>query len=84
MSEDVTIDPRAEARIRRRQTVRLVMIGILVIVAAALALDNLRDVTIGWVIGDADAPLVIVLAVAFLLGLAIGWLTGRQDRQESS
>jgi len=75
-----TVDPSLEARIRRRQTVRLMMIAALVVIAAALALDNLQDVTIGWVVSDTDAPLVVVLVVVFLLGLAIGWLSGRQDR----
>ena len=82
--EDVTIDPRVEAQIRRRQTIRLGVIAALIVVAAALVLDNLHDVTIGWVFGDTDAPLVIVLLVVLALGLAIGWLTGRSGRQPQS
>ncbi|MGB5759718.1 MAG: hypothetical protein WBM50_22575 [Acidimicrobiales bacterium] len=74
-------DEHFEAKIRRRQTIRIGVIAVLVLMAAALALDNLRSVTIGWVVGDAEAPLVVVLAVVLVLGLAIGWLTGRQDRQ---
>ena len=81
MTDDpATVDPSLEARIRRRQTVRLMMIAALVVIATALALDNLQDVTIGWVVSDTDAPLVVVLVVVFLLGLSIGWLSGRQDR----
>ena len=79
--ETATPEERLAARIRRRQTVRLGVIAALTLVAAALALDNLNDVTIGWVVGNTDAPLVIVLAVVFVLGLAIGWLAGRQDRK---
>ena len=78
--DPATVDPSLEARIRRRQTVRLMMIAALVVIATALALDNLQDVTIGWVVSDTDAPLVVVLVVVFLLGLSIGWLSGRQDR----
>jgi uncharacterized integral membrane protein len=77
--ETTSPDERFEARIRRRQTFRLLAIAALALVAAALALDNLQDVTIGWVVGDTDAPLVIVLVVAFVLGLALGWLAGRKD-----
>lgn len=83
-SDEITgPDERFEARIRRRQTFRLLAIVALALVAAALALDNLQDVTIGWVIGDTDAPLVIVLVVAFVLGLALGWLVGRKDGREA-
>lgn len=63
-----------EAAIRRRQTVRVATIAALVAIAAVLAIDNRQSVTINYLIGDAQAPLVVALIVAFVLGLLLGWL----------
>ena len=40
----------------------------------AFAFDNRDDVRIGWVVGDADAPLVLVLLATALVGALVGWL----------
>ncbi len=82
MAEQVT--PEQEAAIRRRQTVRLTSLAVIVVAAAALALDNRQDVTLGYVVGERTAPLIIALVVAFVLGGIAGRLTARRSRDSRS
>ena len=72
-----------EASIRRRQTFRLATIAVLVAAAAALAIDNRRSVTLGYVVGERRAPLVIALVAAFVLGALVSSLSTRRQRGRS-
>jgi uncharacterized integral membrane protein len=78
--DDVARDVRTESRRehaarmghRVRLYVSLIVLALLVLAIVLLALDNRDDARIGWVVGDADAPVVwIILASA-----AVGWLAG--------
>jgi len=69
-----------EAAIRRRQTFRLTTIAVIVAAAAALAIDNRQSVSLGYVVGDREAPLVIALLVAFVLGAVVSRLSTRRQR----
>lgn len=71
---------RREAAIRRRQTVRVVSIVAILAVVVALALDNRGSVRLGYVVGERDASLVVVLVVAFVLGAIAGLLARREPR----
>jgi uncharacterized integral membrane protein len=82
MSDQVT--PEQESAIRRRQTVRLTVIAVIVIAAVAVAIDNRQDVTLSYVFGDRQAPLIIALVVAFALGAIVGRLTARRTRDRES
>ncbi len=61
--------------------VGLVLAGVILL---ALLLDNRQSVTIGYVIGDVKAPLIVVLAVTAVLGAIVGrlleWRTNRSKR----
>lgn len=81
MPEELTA--AQEASIRRRQTFRLATIAVIVAAAAALAIDNRQSVTLGYVVGERRAPLVIALGVAFVLGAAVSWLSSRRQRGHS-
>ena len=54
--------------------IRLTLAGVLIIVLAALAIDNRKRVRVGWVFGEVHAPLFVVLLVAAIVGALIGWL----------
>ncbi len=69
-----------EASEGRRQVLHLVVLAVLVVLTLALVLDNRQEVTVGWVVGEADAPLALALVVTFVLGLAVGWLGVRRRR----
>ena len=52
--------------------VALVVVGVLVGLFAAV---NTRDVEVSWVFGDPlQTPLILVIGLALLAGLIIGWL----------
>ncbi len=73
---------RRDAQVRRRQTIRLVVLGVIGVLVTALAVDNAQSVTVSYLIGSATAPLVIALAMALVLGGAVGYLVNsrRQKR----
>ena len=53
---------------------RIIVAIVLIAVIAALAIDNRDDTRIGYVFGDVDAPLFVLLIVAAVIGAIIGWL----------
>ncbi len=72
------VDHQAEARIRRSQTARVLVVLIIAAVLTGLALDNMHDVVIGWVFGSTTAPMVIVIVVSIIGGMAIGALARKR------
>lgn len=69
-----------EATIRRRQTIRIGAIIVVMALAAALVLDNRDSVRLGYLVGEREAPLVIALVAAFVVGACVGWLASRGRR----
>jgi uncharacterized integral membrane protein len=55
-------------------TIRLVLAAVIVAVIVAVALDNSESVEVGYVIGEAEAPVWVVLVAAGFAGVVIGWL----------
>ena len=57
------------------------VIGALVAVFAVL---NLDEVEVNWIFGTAQTPLIVVIAVTFLLGALTGWIAaaGRRRAKE--
>ena len=53
---------------------RLILAGILGVALLGFAIDNRETVRVGWVFGEARAPMVVVLVVAAIVGALIGWL----------
>ena len=53
---------------------RIVVAVVLIVVIAAVAIDNRDDTRIGYVFGDVNAPLFVVLVAAAVVGAIIGWL----------
>ena len=66
-----------------RRTVAGLSIGALVAVFAVL---NLDEVEVNWIVGTVSTPLIVVIGVTFLLGMAMGWIAhaarGRRRRRE--
>ncbi len=53
---------------------RLVIAAVIVAAIVAVAIDNREEVDVGYVVGDASAPIWVVLVVAGIAGVVIGWL----------
>lgn len=62
-------------------TPQRVAVVVLIVLMVAFVLDNTDDVRIGYVVGDSDIPLIIVLVAVFVAGIAVGWLSGRRGRR---
>ena len=83
MDDRDDIDRHAGAVHRRdaAQIIRLVLVLAIVAVLVAFALDNREDVRIGYVVGDTEAPVWIVLVAAAICGVVIDWLLRHRPRQ---
>ena len=66
------------------RTLRGVLAGLIIAALVALAIDNRREVRVGWVFGDGDAQLWLVLVLAVLAGALIGWLISHRPHLRSS
>ncbi len=54
----------------RRDRARLVASAIIGAVVAAFALLNLDNVRVHWIVATGQTPLILVIVLAFLLGMA--------------
>ncbi len=83
----MTTDPstRPTAAVDKRERARriaAVVVGALIIAFAAL---NLDEVKVNWILSTWQTPLILVIAVSFVLGLAAGYLVrGRHARGKSA
>ena len=67
-------DDRSSTTVDLGRMVRLVLVAAIVAVLVLVAVDNREDVRLGYVVGDTEAPIWIVLALAAVGGVLIGWL----------
>jgi len=73
------------AAVHRRDVgriVRLVLVLAIVLALVLVAMDNRDDVRLGYVFGDASAPVWIVLVASAIAGVFIGWLLRHRPRRE--
>ena len=56
------------------RTIRIVIAALIVAVLIAGAFDNSESVEVGYVIGETEAPVWVVLVAAGIAGVVIGWL----------
>jgi len=54
--------------------IRAIVVVALLVGLVLVALDNRDAVRVGYVFGDASAPIWIVLVLSAVAGVAIGWL----------
>ena len=70
----------APGRGKRDQT-KLIAGGVAGLLALLLAAVNFDDVKVNWIVGSAQTPLIIVIAVSFVLGAGVGALAARRSRK---
>src|SRR5688500_12967969 len=72
-------DPDGTATARSsRDRARLIAVAILAAFAALFALFNLDQVKVNLILGSAKLPLIIVIVLCLLIGVAIGAVLGRR------
>jgi uncharacterized integral membrane protein len=59
---------------------RLIAAAVLGGIVALFALLNTDEVDVNWVLGTASTPLIVVIALSFLVGAGFGVVAGRRRR----
>jgi uncharacterized integral membrane protein len=67
-----------EAERTRRQQARMIAGLTLAGLGVVFAVLNLDEVSVNWIIGTWDTPLIIVIAISVLVGAALGYLAARR------
>jgi uncharacterized integral membrane protein len=68
---------RSPAGRDRSRDVRLVVVGVCAVLLIWFAVANLRDASVRFWIFDSRAPMIVVIVVAFLLGVVLTLLVTR-------
>jgi uncharacterized integral membrane protein len=75
--------PAAGARPRRsrRETIRLVAVGTLAVLATLFAVFNLDQVKVNLLFTTQELPLIVVIVVCLLVGAIFGAVLDRRSRR---
>ncbi len=74
------------AAVHRRdaaKVIRWLIVAAIVVAIVVVARDNRRDTRVGYAFGDTEAPIWVVILVAGLAGMVIGWLIPHRPRHHS-
>ena len=75
MDDDVREHAREVHRHDAWVITRWIVAAAIIVAFVVVALDNRDDVRVGYVVGDVEAPIWLVLLIAVAVGLVLGWLT---------
>jgi uncharacterized integral membrane protein len=64
----------------RGGAVRWIIAALIVAAIVVVAVDNREEVSVGYVFGDASAPLWVILVAAGIAGIVVGWLVKHRPR----
>ena len=80
MGDDVAEHTGAVHRHDFALLIRWLFIAAIVVALVVVAMDNRKDVRVGYAVGDAKAPIWIVMIAAAVAGIVIGWLVRHRPR----
>jgi uncharacterized integral membrane protein len=83
MSDEVGEHASAVHRRDAALLIRWILIAAIVVAIVVVAMDNRDDVRVGYALGDAEAPIWIVMIAAAVAGIVIGWLVRHRPRRAS-
>jgi uncharacterized integral membrane protein len=64
----------------RRISAKTIALGVLAAVLVLFALLNTDEVSVDWILGSWQTPLIVVILLSGVIGFAMGWLVrGRRD-----
>jgi uncharacterized integral membrane protein len=81
MSDDVIENAGAVHRHDAAQVLRWLFIAAIVAALIVVGMDNRDNVRVGYGVGDAEAPIWIVVIAAAVGGMIIGWLVRHRPRR---
>ena len=75
---------RGEDRPAQRDQRRVIAVVSVLIVALVFALANFDKVKVHWIVTTSSTPLIVVIVLSFLLGVAADRIAVRRARKRSS
>jgi uncharacterized integral membrane protein len=78
MSQPPPGPPQKRSRRELARTAGLVVLAVFITLFAVL---NLESVEVDWIFGSGQVPLIIVIAVSFLIGVVFTYLAERRSRR---
>jgi uncharacterized integral membrane protein len=72
--------PRADRTGDRSTAVRWIIAALIVVAIVGVAVDNREEISVGYVFGDASAPVWVILVAAGIAGIVVGWLVKHRPR----
>ena len=79
------VDEHAAAVHRRDvgRIIRWLLIAAILVAIVLVGFDNRNDVRVGYVVGDTEGPIWIVILAAAVAGMLIGWLIRHRPRRDA-
>jgi uncharacterized integral membrane protein len=68
----------------RRESARLAAVVVLTALASIFAVSNLDEVKVNWVVSTSKTPLIIVIVIALLAGIALDRLAIHLGRRRKA
>jgi uncharacterized integral membrane protein len=66
--------PKKRGSLLAQENRRLLYGLVIGAIVAVFAVLNLDEVEVNWIFGTAQTPLILVIALSFLLGAVVGWI----------
>lgn len=82
MSTEISEHAGAVHRHDALRLIRWILIAAIVVGIVLVGMDNRDDVRVGYSIGEANAPIWIVIVAAAVAGMVIGWLVQHRPRRD--
>ena len=83
MGNDVNEHAGAVHRHDVAKIFRWLIVAALVVAIVVVARDNRTDTRVGYAFGDAEAPIWVVILLAGVAGIVIGWLVRHRPRHNA-
>jgi len=78
----VSDEHRSSTTVDLGRVVRFALVAVLLAGFVLVAVDNRDDVRVGYLVGDTTAPIWIVLVLAAVGGVMIGWLIRHRPHRQ--
>lgn len=75
-------DHRSSTSVDLSRVVRFALVAVILAGLVLVAVDNREDVRVGYIVGDTRAPIWIVLVLAAVGGVMIGWLVKHRPHRQ--
>jgi uncharacterized integral membrane protein len=83
MKDDVDDHAAAVHRRDAAKIFRWLIVAAIVVAIVVVARDNRRDTRVGYAFGDTEAPIWVVILIAGVAGMVIGWLIRHRPRHHT-